>query len=60
MFNFFKLKPVTIALLLLILWIPIQMISSLIEERQQLSVLVMSKSPIVVVAINGWWAPYWL
>jgi len=40
MFNFFKLKPVTIALLLLILWIPIQMISSLIEERQQLSALV--------------------
>jgi inner membrane protein len=40
MFNFFKLKPVTITLLLLILWIPIQMISSLIEERQQLSVLV--------------------
>jgi len=40
MFNLFKLKPITIALLLLVLWLPIQMITSLIEERQQLSTLV--------------------
>ena len=40
MFNFLKLKPITIAVLLFVLWLPIQMISSLIEERQQLSTLV--------------------
>lgn len=37
MFNLFKLKPIVIALLLLLLFIPIQMISGLIDERQQLS-----------------------
>lgn len=38
--HFFKLKPLTIGLLLILLWIPLQMISSLIAERYQMSLQV--------------------
>lgn len=40
MFKLLHLKPITIALLLILLWIPLTMISELVNERHQLSLQV--------------------
>jgi inner membrane protein len=40
MFNLLKLKPVIITILLLLLWLPLNMISDLVGERYQLSLQV--------------------